>query len=96
MTKVAILPVFTLKAGQREAFLARVRQQRDDCLAKEPGCLHFDILHEEGQDTVSLYEIYTDAEALATHRTFPHYADFKAATDPMVEALTIHRCTLDR
>lgn len=95
MTKVAILPVFTLKPGQRDAFLTRVRQQRDDCLEKEPGCLHFDVLHEDGVDTVSLYEIYVDAEALQKHRTYPHYADFKATTDPMVEVLTIHRYTLD-
>ena len=72
-----------------------MRQQQADCLEKEPGCLHFDILHTENPRQVVLYEIYTDAAALETHRTYPHYADFKAVTEPMVESLVIHRYTLD-
>ncbi|XWN33914.1 MAG: antibiotic biosynthesis monooxygenase [Devosia sp.] len=94
MTKVAIFPVFTIREGHLEDFLSRVREQRDDCLSKEPGCLHFDILQSENANEVALYEIYTDAEALVTHRTYDHYARFKAATDPWVESLQIGRYAL--
>jgi len=95
MSKVAIFPVFTIKEGQFDAFLKRVRQQQADCLQKEPGCLHFDILHTGTANEVALYEVYTDAEALTTHRTYPHYADFRATTEPLVENLSIHNYTLD-
>ena len=48
---------------------------------KEEGCLRFDLL-DQGSGKYSFYEIYKDADAMALHKTLPHYkgwADFKAA-----------------
>ena len=39
VTKLAIFPVFTLREGTIEAFLDRVRQQRDDSVANLHGAL---------------------------------------------------------
>jgi hypothetical protein len=45
--------------GQKAALLARLRQHRDNVLAKEPGCQYFDLLEVEGdEDTLFLYEVY--------------------------------------
>ena len=96
MPKVAIVPVFTVKEGHVDAFRARIMQQREDARSKEPGCLYFDVLtNAEKPNEFVLYEIYADDEALATHRTYPHYADFKETTGPMVESLSITRCYLE-
>ena len=93
MPKVAIVPVFTIKDGHVEAFHARILQQREDARTREPGCLHFDVtINAEKPNEFVLYEIYADEEALATHRTYPHYADFKETTAPMVESFSITRC----
>lgn len=90
MPKIAILPIFHVKEGHADAFLARIRQQRADALSdKEPGCLHFDILRGEDPNVFTLYEIYADMAAREKHRTYPHYADFKAVTEPMVEKIEI-------
>ncbi len=95
MSKVAIAPVFTIHDGLRDDFLARVRRQRDDCLANEPGCLYFDILLDPGEaDKVTLYEVYADQAALEKHRTYPHYHSFKADTGPMVRALELKTFTI--
>lgn len=90
MTKIAILPIFHIKEGHVDAFLTRIRQQRDDALSdKEPGCLHFDILLGDDPNVITLYEIYADMAAREKHRTYPHYADFKATTEPMVEKIEL-------
>ncbi len=41
---------------------------------KEPGNLRFDVLRDENIPTrFYIYEAYTDAEAVAAHKTTPHY-----------------------
>ncbi len=49
---------------------------------KEVGCLRFDLLRDNDKpNTFVFYEAYTSSEALAHHKTLPHYlgwADFKA------------------
>ena len=39
MSKVAIAPVFKIHKDHYPAFIKRICQQRDDCLANEPGSL---------------------------------------------------------
>lgn len=50
---------------------------------KEPGCLRFDLLQENGSDNKFVfYESYEDAAAFDFHKETPHYkawADFKAS-----------------
>jgi autoinducer 2-degrading protein len=49
---------------------------------EEEGCLRFDLLKDSEQaNTWHFYEIYKNDEAMAVHKTLPHYkawADFKA------------------
>ena len=49
---------------------------------EEEGCLRFDLLKDsENANTWHFYEIYKNDEAMAVHKTLPHYkawADFKA------------------
>lgn len=89
---LALIATYHLAPGTEAAFLARVCRQRDDTLAREPGCRHFDVTvrrpDDEGPDVV-LYEIYDDEAALAEHRTFPHFHDYKAATAAMVASLQL-------
>ena len=52
------------------------------CVAKEPGCLRYDV----GIDPVEgsaflLYQIYEDEAAYLAHRELPHYAEFHLLTE---------------
>ena len=51
---------------------------------EEEGCLRFDLLKDsENANTWHFYEIYKDNDAMAVHKTLPHYkawADFKAGS----------------
>jgi len=90
LNRIALVPTFTLVPGQMKDFLARVLRQRDECLALEPGCQHFDVLVVEARpNTVLLYEIYDNADAVRRHREYEHYKSFKADTASMVAAVEV-------
>mmetsp|Transcript_21302 Transcript_21302/g.29306 ORF Transcript_21302/g.29306 Transcript_21302/m.29306 type:complete len:158 (+) Transcript_21302:44-517(+) len=52
------------------------------CNNENGGCLRFDVLKKKSSSNrFTLYEVYTNADALAFHKTTPHYklwTDFKA------------------
>ncbi|MEL7348609.1 MAG: putative quinol monooxygenase [Pseudomonadota bacterium] len=78
---------FTLHPGAAEAFMPRMRQQRDDSLRLEEGCTVFEIWTGKGQpDTVYLYEIYTSEQAFEAHLASSHFRAFAAAVEPLVAA----------
>ena len=76
---------FEVKPGHEAAFLARVRRQAEDSLSREPDCLQFDVCRPTGgDDTVFLYEIYSDEAAFQAHMETAHFKDFNAAVEPWV------------
>ena len=90
MSRVVLVPRFTIKPGQMDAFMSHVLRQRDNCLEHEPDCEHFDVLRRtEAPNDVLLYEIYTDQAAIEAHRQTPHYAQFKSATGDLVEKIDL-------
>jgi (4S)-4-hydroxy-5-phosphonooxypentane-2,3-dione isomerase len=90
MSRVVLVPRFTIKSDRMGEFMEHVLRQRDNCLAQESGCEHFDVLRcSETSSEILLYEIYTDQAAIKAHRQTPHYAEFKAATADLVEKLVL-------
>jgi len=44
---------------------------------KEDGCLQFDVIvSQDDENTFLFYEVYTDADALASHRETPHFLKY--------------------
>ena len=69
MPAIALVVEIRTQAGQRDAFLARLRQHRANVLANEPGCRGFEILlTEEESDSLVLYEAYRDEHAVRPGR----------------------------
>ena len=90
MSRVVLVPTFTIKPGHMDAFMSHVLRQRDNCLEHESGCEHFDVLRRaEAPNHVLLYEIYTNQAAIEAHRKTPHYAQFKTAIGDLVENLDL-------
>ena len=87
MSAIALVVEIQLQPGQRDAFLARLRQHRGNVLAHEPGCLGFDILlAEDDADAVVLYELYRDDEALEAHDAAPYFQAYREETAAMIAA----------
>lgn len=97
---VALNVKFVLKPEASKAeFLAALKEDQQQTLAKEPGALQFAI----GQDVndpniIHLHEQYKSDEDLQHHNSMPHLKDFLAyamendvfAADPVIDA---YQCT---
>jgi quinol monooxygenase YgiN len=80
-----IVAKFRIAAGKREAFAELIDKQAKNSLTLESDCHYFDVCQDEADpDLFVLYELYTDAKAFDSHRTYPHYKEFQAAIAGMV------------
>lgn len=68
-----------------DAFLDAITENAERTFTDEPGCLRFDVCQVSDQPLrFVFYEIYTSHEALAAHRSAPHFAVWRRAADAYV------------
>lgn len=81
-----------LKPGQREAFLAAMLPNAEASVRDEPGCHVFDVLEDrDNPELFHLYEIYTDEQALAEHKTTAHYKASREVVTPLIAEQSVIR-----
>mmetsp|Transcript_16384 Transcript_16384/g.20427 ORF Transcript_16384/g.20427 Transcript_16384/m.20427 type:complete len:150 (+) Transcript_16384:74-523(+) len=79
-TPIAIVVEAEIKEDRVDELLTLIETNAKSS-REEPGCLRFDVLRSQDQpNKFFFYEVYEDADAIAFHKTQPHYAlwnDFK-------------------
>ena len=71
----------------REEFLAGIAANAEASVRDEPGCLRFDVSSVEGDEhRFVLYELYADAEAFAAHKASPHFRQWRAVAERVLES----------
>lgn len=86
---------FEINRDQGARFLARMRRQATDSLAKEPGCHRFDVcINPETAERVFLYELYEDRAAFDLHLASEHFRAFDAEVAEMVHTKTVQTWAL--
>jgi autoinducer 2-degrading protein len=81
---------FQIKPGTFEEFHKAALEDARDSVAKEAGCLQFDVLVPiAGTDRLSLFEVYTNRAAFDTHATLPHFHKFAAVAEKVVTGKTV-------
>lgn len=86
----AITVEFRIRPGHESAFMARMREQSENSLNREPGCRQFDVCSDPADaGRVFLYEVYSDEAAFQEHLESAHFKDFDAATAPWIESKTV-------
>lgn len=69
-----VLVQLTVRAELLEEFQAALLHNARESLAKDHGCLRFDVSqHADNLQQWVLHEVYTDAAAHAVHRQSPHF-----------------------
>jgi autoinducer 2-degrading protein len=64
-----------VKPEGRDRFLKAIEVDALGSERDEPGCLRFNVLHDQQDPNVYyFYEVYRDEAALEAHRAAPHYA----------------------
>ena len=82
-----------VKPEQRELFLKAIEADALGSERDEPGCMRFNVLHDEQDHNIYyFFEVYRDQAALEAHRAAPHYAVWRAAADTLDGPPEATRC----
>ena len=82
MSALAIWVNFKVAPERFDRFHAAALEDARCSVRDEPGCRRFDVLiPKDGEGSLTFYEVYDDADALAAHRLTPHYAAFAAVAE---------------
>ena len=91
----AIFVSAKVKPELRQRFLEVIEDDSISSVRDEPGCLRFDVLHDQDDpDQYYFYEVYRDEAAFQAHLETPHLARWlEAARECLVEPTRRVRCT---
>ena len=74
------------------AFVPLILANAQASVAKEPGCLQFDVTQQTDDPTkFALYEVYVDAAAFEAHGKMPHVREFFAASKDVITGRSAQR-----
>ncbi|WP_394126049.1 putative quinol monooxygenase [Vibrio hepatarius] len=74
MSMYCIVVSNRVKEGKEKEYLAIMQENAKSSVSNEVGCIQFDVLEDTSNPQLfHLYEIYQSPEALAEHKTTPHY-----------------------
>ena len=83
---ISIFVTITVKPGFADRFREASFGDARGSVKDEPGCFRFDILQNvEDPNTFHLYEVYADEAAIQSHRSMPHYKNWRAIVEPWFE-----------
>lgn len=95
MTRFALMVTLRVRPDSVDAFRERILAAAEAAVREEEHCLRFEVAQdEEDPATFVLYEVYTDAAALAHHHTTPHFLAFQREAGPLVLEKTRRRLVL--
>lgn len=85
-----VIAELEVKPDRLTDFVALARAFAAECLAREPGCLEFQIVRLDSTSSaaphVLFFEAYDDAAAFDAHCASAHLVRFKAAFQAMVSS----------
>jgi quinol monooxygenase YgiN len=85
-----VLVQLTVRPEMLEEFQTALLHNARESLAKDPGCLRFDVSqHADDPQRWILHEVYTDAEAHAAHRQAPHFVAYNEVAERAVLEKTV-------
>jgi len=89
-TRVVRLAKLTIDLGQVENYKVALQEQIETALRVEPGVLTLYAVSDKNDPTqITVFEIYADKQAYASHLETSHFKRYKAMTKDMIESLTL-------
>jgi quinol monooxygenase YgiN len=94
MANFVLIAELQVKPENVAAFVPLILANAQASVAKEPGCLQFDVTQQADDPTkFALYEVYADAAAFEAHGKMPHVQEFFAAAKDMIVGRGARRLT---
>ena len=76
--------------GQREAFIAAVKEEMDESVRVEPGVLAlFAVAEKDAPSRLWFFEVYATEAAYNAHLESPHFRSYRTTTEPMIRSRTL-------
>lgn len=95
MPRFALLVTIRVRPDAVDEFAAAIRTAAETAVREEEHCLRFEVAQDEADPALFvLFEVYTDAAALAHHHTTPHFLAFQEVARAMIVEKTRQRLTL--
>jgi autoinducer 2-degrading protein len=89
-----VLVQVTVRPEMLEEFERAVLENAKLSVARDPGCLRFDVSQQiDDPRRWVLHEVYDSADAHAAHRQSPHFLAYNDVADRAVTEKTVARCT---
>jgi (4S)-4-hydroxy-5-phosphonooxypentane-2,3-dione isomerase len=90
----ALVVSLKVKPDMRDRFLAAAEDDSICSVRDEPGCLRFDVLHDQADpDHYFFYEVYRDEAAFQAHQASAHFPRWRAAAaEVLSEPTSATRC----
>ncbi|HQZ12022.1 MAG TPA: antibiotic biosynthesis monooxygenase [Devosia sp.] len=71
---ISLSVIYTIQRGKQAEVIEALKRMKRAVTDHEPGCLIYQVSKpRETDDTLILYEVYEDEEALSHHSTSPHF-----------------------
>lgn len=87
MSTYVVIAEFVVREGKLNSFLVHAFDDAQNSLAKETGCLQFDVLQTSGHPNgVLFYEVYQSRQAFDDHLATSHVERFRAILSDHVQA----------
>lgn len=95
MEKVAFVVTIEYKPESKASFLQALLEHKRRCLETERGTLQFEILGPtEDANSVVLFELYVNSQALSIHDAGPSLALFKKQAGSFIEKASGQQCAV--
>jgi (4S)-4-hydroxy-5-phosphonooxypentane-2,3-dione isomerase len=89
-----VLVLVTVKPDMLDEFERALLYNARESVAKDPGCLRFDVSQQQDDGTKwVLYEVYDSPAAHAAHRQSPHFLAYDAVAARAVTDKTVIRAS---
>ncbi len=89
---LVVLVNVTVRPEMLPQFEQAILENARCAVAREPGCLRFDVSqHEEDPTRWLFYEVYRDVAAFDAHRASAHFAAYQDVADRALIAKTLTR-----
>lgn len=90
----AVVVTFQVEPAQMDSFLPLMTRNAATSLAREPGCLRFDVCTDPDRaGEVFLYELYANRAAFDAHLASDHFKAFDGQVAPMIAAKDVRTYT---
>lgn len=94
MANFVLIAELQVKPESVAKFVPLILANAQASVAREPGCLQFDVTQQEDDPTkFALYEVYTDAALFDAHGKMPHVQEFFGAAKDMIVGRGARRLT---